>query len=86
MRTTYNILNLIEITLPKSIKEYWQELIAQYDNEIMDELIRYCMRNKLSDGLEKLSPLRLRLFKGSLVVAGAYDIYLKHRHEFKTNS
>jgi len=86
MATTKINLGIIEIILPCSIKEYIQAFFARYDNEIMNEMINnkrfYGPRHSVSEVM-RLTTLERKIFKGQLVLAGAYDIYLKNREQFK---
>lgn len=87
-KQTINIPGILIITLPMTIKEYFQAFFAHYDNKIMDELLhspRFITAERKRE-LAGLNPLKLRILKGSLVVAGAYEIYLQNRDQFKVTT
>jgi hypothetical protein len=67
-----------------SLKQILEAFMAPYDEEIMDELVTnprfYSLKNRGS--YERKNFLAKRIFRGRMVLDGAYQIYLEHRDDF----
>ena len=62
-------------------------LAAKYDDEIMNEMINdpRFQDDQTTKHIKKLNRFQLKLYKGRLVVLGAYDTYLQNRELLKND-
>jgi hypothetical protein len=70
-----------------SLKEIIKAFMAPYDEKIMDELInssQFPLKDRKA--YERKSFIAKRIYRGRLVVRGAYKIYLENRERFLNNS